>query len=356
MLSALPLEKRIVITDQESYNMSELLNNNWRTEAILSLLKTKEIRKGTIQTFLRILLDESRNIPFPSNLEELNETIINIEKTEKFEKKASKAPRNFALDAGNTFAQEILRRSEEHEIQILDWFSDLFPASLKQIPHPPIVLYAKGNANFLKTINSIAVIGTRNPTEYGRYISHRLGYQLGQKGIVVVGGLAKGCDTAAHQGCLDAGGHTLAVLANGLDSIYPHANASVAQDIVNSKGCLLSEYEPGVKAAKYQFVERDRLQSGISKAVIVVETGEEGGTMHTATFATKQARDLKVVRFPQDKVTAEQQKGYARLINEFKATPIDAENEDELNRFVAAVEQSTTIKGKNKNQSSIFDW
>jgi len=355
MLSALPLEKHTVITDRESYRMSELLNDNWHTEAILSLLKTKEIRKGAIETLLRTLLDESRNIPFPSNLEELSE-IIPIERTAKFEKKASKVPRNFTLDAGNTGAQEILRRSEEHEIQILDWFSDLFPVSLKQIPHPPIVLYARGNTSLLKTINSIAVIGTRNPTEYGRDISHRFGYRLGQKGIVVVGGLAKGCDTAAHRGCLDAGGHTLAILANGLDSIYPHTNANLAQDIINSKGCLLSEYEPGVKAAKYQFVERDRLQSGISKAVIVVETGKEGGTMHTATFATKQARDLRVVRFPQDKVTVEQQGGYARLINEFKAIPIDAENEDELDRFVAAVEQPTTIKGKNKNQTSISDW
>lgn len=337
--------------------MSELLNDNWRTEAILSLLKTKEIRKGTIETFLRTLLDESRNIPFPSNLEELSETIITIEKTAKFEKKAFKIPRNFALDAGNTVAQEILRRSEEHEVQILDWFSDLFPASLKQIPHPPIVLYAKGNINLLQSLNSIAVIGTRNPTKYGRHTSYHFGYRLGQKGIVVVGGLAKGCDTAAHQGCLDAGGHTLAVLANGLDSIYPHANANIAQDIIDSKGCLLSEYEPRVKAAKYQFVERNRLQSGISKAVIVVETGKEGGTMHTATFAIKQTRDLGVIRFPQDKVTAEQQEGYARLIDEFKATPIDAENEDELDRFVAAVKQSTTVKRKNlKNQSSIFDW
>lgn len=337
--------------------MSKLLNDSWRTEAVLSLLKTKGISRGTIQTFLRILLDESRNIPFPSNLEELSETIISIEKTAKCKNKTYKVPRNFALDAGNNNAQEILRRSKEHEIQILNWSSEHFPTSLKQIPHPPIVLYAKGNINLLQSLNSIAVIGTRNPTEYGRYISDRLGYRLGQKGIVVVGGLAKGCDTAAHQGCLDAGGHTLAVLANGLDSIYPHANANIAQDIIDSKGCLLSEYEPGVKAAKYQFVERNRLQSGISKAVIVVETGKEGGTMHTATFAIKQTRDLGVIRFPQDKVTAEQQEGYARLVDEFKATPIDAENEDELDRFVAAVKQSTTVKGKNlKNQSSIFDW
>ncbi len=337
--------------------VEKLPNENWHTEALLSLLQTKGIGRKTIQTFLTILQDESRNIQFPSNLEELHDTVVNLEKIAKQEKKAYKLPRDFSLDEGNKKAKEILKESEEQNIQVIDWSSNLFPKSLKKIPDPPVILYTKGNRNLLRIADSVAVIGTRNPTEYGSYISHHLGYRLAENGITVVGGLAKGCDIAAHQGCLDADGQTIAVLAHGLDSIYPRSNENVAQQIVHAGGCLLSEYEPGVKASRYHFVDRDRLQSGLSKAVIVAETGEKGGTMHTAAFATEQKRELRVVHFPQDKATADQQKGYERLIAEFKAVTINVENDDELGQFILKIKKSLPNKDeKPKNQSSIFNW
>jgi DNA processing protein len=332
-------------------------NENWHTEALLSLLQTKGIGRKTIQTFLTSLQDKSRNIQFPSNLEELHDTVVNLEKIAKQEKKPYKLPRDFSLDEGNKKAKEILKESEEQNIQVIDWLSNLFPESLKQIPDPPVILYAKGNSSILRAADSIAVIGTRDPTEYGRYISHHLGYRLAANGITVVGGLAKGCDIAAHQGCLDANGQTIAVLAHGLDSIYPRSNENVAKQIVHTGGCLVSEYEPGVKASRYHFVDRDRLQSGLSKSVIVAETREKGGTMHTAGFAVKQERALGVVHFPQDKATAEQQKGYERLIFEFNAVSINAENDDELDQFIFAINNSLPVLyEKPRNQSSIFNW
>jgi len=337
--------------------VEKIPNENWHTEAVLTLLKTKGIGRKTIQTFLTILQDESRDIQFPSNPEELHDTVANLEKIAKQEKRAYKLPTNFALDEGNTKAREIIITSNDLNIQILNWSSDIFPESLKKIPDPPVILFAKGNSSLLQTSDSIAVIGTRNPTEYGSQISHHLGYRLAQNGITVVGGLAKGCDIAAHQGCLDAEGQTIAVLAHGLDSIYPRSNETVAQQIIHTGGCLLSEFEPGVKASRYHFVDRDRLQSGLSKAVIVVETGEKGGTMHTATFALKQNRELRVVHFPKEQATVEQQKGYDRLIAEFKANSINAENDDELDQFISKIKQSLPVQDERpNNQSSIFNW
>jgi DNA processing protein len=111
-----------------------------------------------------------------------------------------------------------------------------------------------------------------------------------ERGFVIVSGLAKGCDTVAHRGCLDAHGKTVAILGGGIDYIYPKENRPLADEILNTGGCLLSEYKPGMKPQPSFFVERDRLQSGLSQAVIVIETDVKGGSMHTVGFALSQNR------------------------------------------------------------------
>ena len=337
--------------------MNKNVKDGWCTEATLSLLKTKGIGRGTVHSFLGIIQDKSHNFTFPSNLDDLNDAVIRIENIAKREKKPYKLPKGFVLESGNRIAKEIINKSEKLDIQIINWYSDLFPDSLKKIPDPPVLLYGKGKLDLLKVSNAIAVIGTRNPSEYGYTISHRLGYVLAKNGFTIIGGLAKGCDIAAHKGCLDAEGNTIAVLAHGLDSIYPRENENTAKRIVSSNGCLLSEYEPGNKSVRHQFVDRDRLQSGLSKAVIVVETGKTGGTMHTATFALKQEKNLAVVHFPMDRASIEQQEGYNRLIYEFRAKSVCAENDEELDQFIFKIKQSVNPKCEGvNNQSSILNW
>lgn len=177
--------------------------------------------------------------------------------------------------------------------KIVNKFEQGFPDRLQQIADPPVLLYCQGDLAGLSCFPSVAVIGARAASEQAVQTAYQLGAGLAHIGAVVVSGLALGCDTAAHRGCLDHGGYTSAVLPAGLDAIYPPQNSGLAAEIAAS-GCLLSEYPPGVQPARYRFVERDRLQSGLSDVVIVVETEANGGAMYTARFAKRQGRRLLV--------------------------------------------------------------
>jgi DNA processing protein len=142
---------------------------------------------------------------------------------------------------------------------------------------------------------SVAVVGTRKPTAYGKEVAHQLAYDLASKGVVIVSGLALGIDAIAHQAALEAQGTTLAVLANGLDSIYPATNRGLADNIIAHGGALISEYPPTTEARAYRFLERNRIVSGLSDAVIVVEAAIRSGTLATVTHALEQGREVFVV-------------------------------------------------------------
>jgi DNA processing protein len=144
-------------------------------------------------------------------------------------------------------------------------------------------------------IPTIAIVGTRKPTSYGREVAHRLTYELAQKGVIVVSGLALGTDAVAHRGALAAGGTTLAVLANSVDTIYPRSHEALAKEIVASGGAILSEYEPPTGARAYQFLARNRIVSGLSDAVIVVEATARSGTLSTAAHALEQGKEVFAV-------------------------------------------------------------
>jgi DNA processing protein len=142
---------------------------------------------------------------------------------------------------------------------------------------------------------TVAVVGTRKPTAYGKEVAHQLAYDLARKGVVIVSGLALGIDAIAHQAALEAQGTTLAVLANGLDSIYPATNRGLADNIIAHGGALISEYPPTTEARAYRFLERNRIVSGLSDAVIVVEAAIRSGTLATVTHALEQGREVFVV-------------------------------------------------------------
>ena len=142
---------------------------------------------------------------------------------------------------------------------------------------------------------SVAIVGTRKPTTYGKEVAHQLAYDLASKGIVIISGLALGIDAIAHRAALEAKGRTIAVQANGLNSIYPATNRQLAIQIIQQGGALLSEYEPDVEARAYRFLERNRIVSGLADAVIVVEAAIRSGTLATVTHALEQGREVFVV-------------------------------------------------------------
>jgi DNA processing protein len=179
---------------------------------------------------------------------------------------------------------------ENPDIRLITADDAEFPANLRLIPGCPTQLYALGNTALLKESLAVAVVGTQDPGDEAVEACRRLTTALTARGFVIVSGLAAGCDTAAHEACLEAGGGTIAVLAHGLDRCYPRENLALRDAILKKGGLLLSEYPVGTEPLRQYFVIRDRIQSGLSRGVIVIETGESGGTMHTVRFAQKQGR------------------------------------------------------------------
>jgi len=141
---------------------------------------------------------------------------------------------------------------------------------------------------------------------------------------VLVSGLARGCDTAAHVGCLAAEGQTVAILAHGLNTIYPPENYGLAEQIIEMGGCLLSEYPPNERPKPKYFVERDRLQSGLSGGVIIVETDLKGGAMHTARFCVEEKKPLGCMVFPEDRNNRKMTEGNVRLISSGEAVALNS--------------------------------
>jgi len=169
-----------------------------------------------------------------------------------------------------------------------------YPAQLKQIYDPPIVLYVRGNAQLISQ-PGLAVVGTRHPTLYGLGMAERLACDLAARGLVIFSGLARGVDAAAHRGAVAAKGKTVAVFGTGVDEIYPKENRRLVDQILELGGALLSEFSLNTFAAPQNFPIRNRIISGISLGVLVVEAAEYSGTRITSRCALEQNRDLYAV-------------------------------------------------------------
>ncbi len=178
---------------------------------------------------------------------------------------------------------------------------DAYPKLLRQIHDPPIGLYRRGGYTFDQPC--VAVVGSRRPTLYGQTVARKLGADLAERGFGVVSGLARGIDTAAHEGALSVGGHTAAVLGNGLDIIYPPENLDLYRRI-GEKGAVLAEFPFGRRADKQSFAMRNRIVSGICEAIVVVESDVDGGAMITARFAGEHGRLIFAVPGRIDQATS----------------------------------------------------
>lgn len=201
---------------------------------------------------------------------------------------------------------------QQQGVQLLTWDAPSYPRYLIEIPNAPPVLYLKGNL-LEQDQWAVAVVGTRRLTTYGRQVTHELVTGLVRHGVTIVSGLAKGIDAVAHKAALDAGGRTLAVLGSGLDNIYPAENRKLAQRISNGQGAVISEYPMGMPPDARNFPPRNRLISGLSLGVVIIEAGEKSGALITASFALEQDREVFAVPGP---INSAASQGTNRLIQE----------------------------------------
>lgn len=165
---------------------------------------------------------------------------------------------------------------------------------LTSVDSAPKTLYYIGTLP-QKRQPTVAIVGTRKPTAYGKEVAATLAEQLTRRGVVIVSGLALGIDAIAHRACLDAGGTTIAVLGNGLHKIYPHTNRALGERIIASGGAIISEFEEGIEPLPYNFLKRNRIVSGLADAVVIVEAATRSGTLNTAMHALNQGRDVFAV-------------------------------------------------------------
>jgi DNA processing protein len=191
-------------------------------------------------------------------------------------------------------AQEEMGKAKAAGVQVLTLDDPAYPPQLRQIYDPPLVLYVRGDVHVLSQ-PGIAVVGTRHPTPYGTGMAERLSIDLVAHGLAIFSGMARGVDTAAHRGAIAAKGKTVAVFGTGVDVLYPKENSRLSEQILSFGGALISEFALGTFAAPQNFPIRNRIISGMSIGVLVVEAAEYSGTRITARCALEQNRDVFAV-------------------------------------------------------------
>jgi DNA processing protein len=184
------------------------------------------------------------------------------------------------------------------EIESISLKDSRYPSLLREIQNPPQTIYLLGDLT--DDLPRIAIVGTRKATLQGRLIAKEMAKKLSEQGLVIVSGLAMGIDTAAHEGGLAGNGRTIAVLARGLDEIYPRQNENLANKILEKGGAIISEYQIGIPPYPNQFLERNRIISGLCIATIIVEAPQESGSLVTARLSAEQGREIFVVPGPID--------------------------------------------------------
>lgn len=305
---------------------------------ILTLKLINNIGNGTI---LKIIKDMEY---VPNDEKELYQLIRErADKDKKIKIPTLEEIKNASFNANN-----IIFKSEEKNIRYVDILDEAFPKTLKEISSAPTILFYKGDYNCIIDDESIAIVGTRNPTKHGEKIAHRLGYLFAEQGYVINSGLALGCDKYAHQGCLDADGRTVAVLGTPLDKINPSQNEKLADEILAKNGCLITENYIGEKTSRYSFVNRNRIQSGLSLGTIIVETDINGGTMETAKFTMNQGKVLAVYSHP-DKYSNEKViSGNQSLMQNSEVISIS--NKNDIEKFKYYIKE---LKDKSKSSRQI---
>ncbi len=205
---------------------------------------------------------------------------------------------------------------ENGPIKFVTIFDKNYPERFKELDIPPFILYYVGDYSLLEK-RCVALVGTRNCTRYGAEITEKFAREIAQAGFCVVSGLADGVDYHAHVGTLEVGGKAIAVLAGGLNYIYPASNAELARKIISSGGLIISEQAPDFKPQSYTFIQRNRLIAAASEGVLVTEAGSKSGALHTVNFALDLGKDIFAVP---GNVNSKASEGTNKLIKQFYNT------------------------------------
>ena len=189
---------------------------------------------------------------------------------------------------------DIINIMNKENIKLINFFDEMYPQNLKQLYDMPISLYVKGNKKLLKEF-SLGIIGCRECSAYGEKVADAIGKGLARKSIVTVSGLARGIDSISQRATIKEKGKTIAVIGSGIDIIYPPGNTKLAQDIIENGGTIVTEYPPNTEPKKMHFPARNRIISGLSSGIIVVEAKNKSGTMTTVDFALEQGKTVFAV-------------------------------------------------------------
>jgi DNA processing protein len=186
---------------------------------------------------------------------------------------------------------EQIRQYEKSGIRVITIFDENYPSLLKEIYQPPWLLFAKGDLSLLEKLPKLAVVGSRQATQYGKSAIRLLFPPLVDKGVVIVSGLANGIDTLAHEYAMKNGGHTIAVIAGGFNHIYPKGNTHLASELMETQ-LIVSEYPPDTKPLRWHFPARNRIISGMSNGTFIIEAKRKSGSLITANFALNEGREV----------------------------------------------------------------
>jgi len=230
--------------------------------------------------------------------------------------------------------------------ELITWDDQQYPDHLREIPAAPPVLYLWGDLA-PKDRWAVAMVGTRGMTAYGHAVAEEIAYALASRGITIVSGLARGIDAVAHRAALDAGGRTLAVLGSGLDQMYPPEHRGLAKRIASS-GAVISDYPLGTQPESGNFPPRNRIISGLSRVVVVIEAGESSGALITAGFAAEQGRDVFAVP---GEIHSPKSRGTNRLIRDGAFPLLSAEDVMEALNLELALHQEAVQRSLPANET-----
>ena len=255
---------------------------------------------------------------------------------------------------------DMMKTMEDFNVQLLSVGDNDYPSLLKSIHDPPPFLFVRGKLPLLH--KSLAVVGTRGITDYGQMVTEKLTSDLVRNGFVVVSGLAFGVDSCAHQAALKNNGMTIAVLGTGIDKIYPSANYHLAQDIIKYGGAVISEYPLGSPALTHHFPKRNRIISGLSQGILVVEGGVKSGALITARQALEQGREVFAVPNNITKVSLSGtnhliRRGEAKLVErvkhileEFQMEPAQQQMQFDFNDREKTILTNLSVGGKTMDE------
>ena len=262
----------------------------------------------------------------------------------------------YELRKAHSRAVQLIEETERNNISIVSRYDEEFPKRLNSTvkedgtPDVPLLLFYRGDLS-ITSKNSVAVIGTREPSQDGINAGLTISAEFAKSGFNIVSGLALGCDTAGHVGALNAGGVTTAFLAHGLDTVYPLENRKLAEEIVEKGGLLMSEYPVGAGVDRYKLVARDRLQAGLADATVVIQTGIRGGTMHAVNATIQAGKPLYAVDFSRI-VPFEKVSGNKLLIEQGHALPLRANT---LGNAIATCSKKADGGAQNTPKSSLSE-